>query len=129
MVIIREYRVPLDGYEYGFPAGLVDNGESLEQAARRELMEETGLRVGELISMGGYVDNGNQGGSTGHYFAAMNCARICDPAPGDLEEFSYQELSPEDITAAMKTGEFSVIHHVAAWGLWLMHNGGGEDVG
>ena len=32
LVIIREYRVSLDGYEYGFPAGLVDDGESVEQA-------------------------------------------------------------------------------------------------
>ena len=45
MVILREYRVPLNDYEYGFPAGLVDRGESVEQATRRELMEETGLTV------------------------------------------------------------------------------------
>jgi len=42
-VITREYRVPLADYEYGFPAGLVDDGESVEQAVRRELKEETGL--------------------------------------------------------------------------------------
>ena len=49
MVIIREYRLPLDDYEYGFPAGLVDSGESVEQATRRELMEETGLTVSRFI--------------------------------------------------------------------------------
>jgi ADP-ribose pyrophosphatase len=51
MVIIREYRVSLDDYEYGFPAGLVDNGESVEQAARRELKEETGLTVSRFIKI------------------------------------------------------------------------------
>ena len=51
LVITREYRVPLDGYEYGFPAGLVDNAESIEQAARRELMEETGLTVSRFIKV------------------------------------------------------------------------------
>ena len=51
MVITREYRVPLDDYEYGFPAGLVDNDESVEQAARRELMEETGLTVSRFIKV------------------------------------------------------------------------------
>lgn len=45
LVVIRECRVPLAGFEYGFPAGLVDAGESIEEAARRELMEETGLSV------------------------------------------------------------------------------------
>jgi ADP-ribose pyrophosphatase len=51
MVITREYRVPLNDYEYGFPAGLVDSGESVEQAARRELMEETGLTVSRFIKI------------------------------------------------------------------------------
>ena len=51
MVITREYRVPLNDYEYGFPAGLVDSGESVEQAARRELMEETGLTVSGFIKI------------------------------------------------------------------------------
>jgi ADP-ribose pyrophosphatase len=45
LVILREYRVPLNDYEYGFPAGLIDREESVEQATRRELMEETGLTV------------------------------------------------------------------------------------
>jgi ADP-ribose pyrophosphatase len=51
LVIIREYRVSLDGYEYGFPAGLVDDGESVERAARRELKEETGLTVSRFIKV------------------------------------------------------------------------------
>jgi ADP-ribose pyrophosphatase len=51
MVITREYRVPLNDYEYGFPAGLVDDGESVEQATRRELREETGLTVSRFIKI------------------------------------------------------------------------------
>ena len=51
MVITREYRVPLNDYEYGFPAGLIDDDESVEQATRRELREETGLNVSRLIKM------------------------------------------------------------------------------
>ena len=45
MVITREYRIPLADYEYGFPAGLIDAGETIEQASCRELKEETGLDV------------------------------------------------------------------------------------
>ena len=51
IVITREYRVPLADYEYGFPAGLVDDVESVEQAARRELKEETGLTLTRVISI------------------------------------------------------------------------------
>ncbi|HIJ57773.1 MAG TPA: NUDIX hydrolase [Deltaproteobacteria bacterium] len=45
LVVTREFRVPLGDYEYGFPAGLIEKGESVEQATRRELTEETGLTV------------------------------------------------------------------------------------
>jgi ADP-ribose pyrophosphatase len=51
LVITREFRVPLADYEYGFPAGLVDSGETILQAARRELMEETGLRLTRCIKI------------------------------------------------------------------------------
>lgn len=50
VVITREYRVPLADYEYGFPAGLVDDGESVEEAVRRELKEETGLSLTRVIN-------------------------------------------------------------------------------
>jgi len=45
LVVIREYRVPLGEYQYGFPAGLLDPDETLDVAAKRELHEETGLHV------------------------------------------------------------------------------------
>jgi ADP-ribose pyrophosphatase len=50
LVVTREYRVPLGGYEVGFPAGLVDPGETVVDAARRELREETGLDVTRFLS-------------------------------------------------------------------------------
>jgi ADP-ribose pyrophosphatase len=48
LVVIREYRVALAGYEYALPAGLIDAGESTETASRRELKEETGLELVEI---------------------------------------------------------------------------------
>lgn len=43
VVLIRQYRCPLDNYIYEFPAGLVDEGEDFKTAGVRELKEETGL--------------------------------------------------------------------------------------
>ena len=51
VVIIKEYRVPLADYEYGFPAGLIDPGETIEQTTRRELQEETGLTVTRFLKI------------------------------------------------------------------------------
>lgn len=49
LIIVREFRVALGGYQYGFPAGLLDPGETIEQAGRRELFEETGLTVNRVL--------------------------------------------------------------------------------
>ena len=43
IVMIRQYRYPLDDYLYELPAGLIDEGETPETAAIREMKEETGL--------------------------------------------------------------------------------------
>ena len=43
VVLIRQYRCPLNDYIYEFPAGLVDAGETFKEAGKRELKEETGL--------------------------------------------------------------------------------------
>lgn len=43
VVLIKQYRCPINTYIYEFPAGLVDEGETFQQAGMRELKEETGL--------------------------------------------------------------------------------------
>ncbi len=43
VVLIRQYRYPIGGYVYEFPAGLVEPGEDLLQSGIREMFEETGL--------------------------------------------------------------------------------------
>ena len=43
VVLILQYRYPLGGYVYEFPAGLVEDGEDMMQAGIREMYEETGL--------------------------------------------------------------------------------------
>lgn len=48
LVLINEFRVPLGDYQIGFPAGLVDAGETAAAATARELREETGLKVTQV---------------------------------------------------------------------------------
>ena len=43
LVVIKQFRVPLNDYVYEIPAGLIDPGEDFETTVKRELKEETGL--------------------------------------------------------------------------------------
>ena len=43
VVLVKQFRYPINGYVYEFPAGLVEPGEDMVQAAVREMFEETGL--------------------------------------------------------------------------------------
>ena len=54
LLLIRQFRPVLDSYVIEFPAGLNDKGETLVEAARRELIEETGYTSEsfELIAEG-----------------------------------------------------------------------------
>src|SRR5262245_58604758 len=48
LVIVKQYRAPIDRETWEVPAGRVDPGESAEDAARRECEEEIGLVPGRL---------------------------------------------------------------------------------
>ena len=45
ILVNREYRMAMAQWIYNFPAGLIDPGETPEESARRELWEETGLKL------------------------------------------------------------------------------------
>ena len=61
-VFVRQYRKAVDEEVVEVCAGLVDDGETAEAAARRELKEETGCRADRLVHLGvlysspGYTD-------------------------------------------------------------------------
>lgn len=45
LLLLRQYRYAIGDYLYELPAGLVDEGESIYEAAIREVFEETGLQL------------------------------------------------------------------------------------
>lgn len=52
IITLREYRYPIRSWQTELPGGLIDPGETPEQAAVRELKEETGYEADEVISLG-----------------------------------------------------------------------------
>ncbi|HXX53185.1 MAG TPA: NUDIX hydrolase [Thermodesulfovibrionales bacterium] len=62
VIFIRQFRPPVNSYVIEFPAGLNDRGESTEEAARRELMEETGYEAKEMAFLArGPLSSGSSG--------------------------------------------------------------------
>lgn len=49
LVLIKQFRPAINDYIYEFPAGLVDDNESIMEASRRELKEEVGLDIEDSI--------------------------------------------------------------------------------
>lgn len=48
LLMIKEYRLPIQDYEYGFPAGLIEENDTPEETAKRELREETGYKIKKI---------------------------------------------------------------------------------
>ncbi len=123
LVLVRQFRPPLGAYSLEFPAGLVDPGESIEDAARRELAEETGYSCNVLWHTG---DCSASPGMSGEC-VAMVFAEIDEDAPEnarheqnlqDNEEIEvlFADVSGlgEVISAARKRGDV-VCSRLAAW--------------
>ncbi|MCR5743222.1 MAG: NUDIX hydrolase [Lachnospiraceae bacterium] len=55
VVMVRQYRFPLDDYIYELPAGLVEAGEDYHDAGARELKEETGLTFNPVRTKEGFT--------------------------------------------------------------------------
>lgn len=48
IVLVRQFRYPINDLTWEIPAGLQDPGESAEEGARRELLEEVGADAGHM---------------------------------------------------------------------------------
>lgn len=73
---------------YDFPSGAAKSGETAEQAARRELTEETGYLPGQLRYLGDCHENAYCNGRTS-VFLAMDCT--FDPATKQLDQTEHDQ--------------------------------------
>lgn len=95
-ILVREYRHGAGLVGLGLVGGGIDDDDaSPEDAARRELREETGYLTNELICLGtGYANWGNQNNRI-HYFLAKNCCLGGDASfdPSEICELVLTDFS------------------------------------
>lgn len=98
-----------DDHKWGYHGGSVELDEDVEEAARRELLEETGLRARSLTLFGVFsgpamhhvYPNGDVVSNIDHVYLCTDYEGELRPQPGEVEElcfFSWDAL-PEDLTA------------------------------
>src|SRR5438874_1514598 len=76
VVCLRQYKHGPKCVSLTLPAGHLDAGESPIEAAKRELLEETGFEAQEYRLLGSFVVNGNQGCGTAHVIWANRCHQV-----------------------------------------------------
>jgi ADP-ribose pyrophosphatase len=105
VILARQYRPGPDRILLEIPGGGVEPGETPEQAARRELLEETGCEgdlrfIGESLS-GAYTT------MLRFNFVALNCRGVGRIKPDPLEFIEVVRVSLDDFRALLRSGQLS----------------------
>jgi len=114
-VLVRQFRKPVEKEMLEVVAGVLEEGETGEVCARRELREETGYRAAKLVSLGyiypspGYVDEKIE------LFYAETEPDSGDTQPDEDEHLEVVFLDPGEITAKIRKNDINDSKTLAAW--------------
>jgi ADP-ribose pyrophosphatase len=105
IVFVRQYRKAVDRILLEIPAGGVDPGETSEEAVRREMVEETGYRVGKATRITSFYTSPGFTTENMHLFTA----RDLEPgkATEDNDQIEVEELSLIDAMERWRTGDIA----------------------
>jgi len=118
-VMVREYKPGPDTIILGCPAGMLQKDEAPLDAARRELLEETGYATDEWQSLGAYVVDGGTGCGRAHLFLARNAVKRAEPRPDTTEEIDVIVMTEAELRGAVAAGDVITLPSACAIGLGL----------
>ena len=105
----RQEKYGLEGVSLAPVGGYIEPGEIPEEAAKRELLEETGYEADDWVNLGSFRVDPNRGICTGNLFLARNAKYVTEPDSDDLEEQELLYLSLPELEEALVNGEFKVL--------------------
>jgi len=114
VVLVRQYRPPLERMELGLPAGLVEEGEKPEAAARRELLEETGYSGDQWEPLGSLASSPSLKDNWAYLFLARGVEASAPPAPDEHELVEVVRAPVGDLPGLIRSGEIVSSSGVAA---------------
>ena len=119
IALVRQYRPCVEDFTWEFPAGTLEDGETAEDAARRERRDETGLQAETLVNLGCfYPDTGRLQVSSHAFFA--RAAALSAPRAGKAElETKFVTLA--GLHDMMRTMEFRHQLHWAVYAAAMLH--------
>lgn len=83
--------------DIGLPAGYIEDNEEPIEAAKRELLEETGYETDELIKIGSYYQDQGCSSAYNHYFLATNCRKVKEQKLDEGEFVKYILVNYEEL--------------------------------
>lgn len=118
LLMIWRHRFITDTWGWEIPAGKVDPGETPEQAAARETLEETGWRPGPLRHLTSYHPSNGLTDQHFHIFLATEATHEGEPSdPNEAERVEW--LPVEQVRDLLGDGEFGDGLSFAAVAWWL----------
>lgn len=116
MVMVRQYRHALGLTEYELCAGVMEEGESPLEAAKRELLEETGFGGGTWTEFMSICANPSNHTNLAHTFLAVGVERVCEQHLDATEELTCHVLSQDEVFGMLQRGE--IFQALMAAPLW-----------